>query len=357
MLSVEKGLLLPTAGINVINPKLGLAQKNLAIPTATIPWPTSGVRRASVNSFGFGGANAHVIIDDAASFLRSRALVGLNGSLTGRVNNANGSVRRHGGLDEDTVSRNNTLQALKRNTRLIKYLRLKQKTNFEYCTEARVNGQSSKCTPPKLLLFSSSEETGLDRLASVYRAHFAERPEAKGCSRDEERAYFERLAYTLAHRRTPFDHRSFVVADSLGQLQSELQNGLGHFRRPQGPMHGTAFVFTGQGAQWAGMGKELLAFPVFSQSIDQSNDCISSLGCTWDLRSELLKLEGSSIDQPAYSQPLCTAVQVGVVELLKDWNIHPKATVGHSSGEIGTNPLSWISSYMIHSVYTNQGNN
>ncbi|PSR80251.1 hypothetical protein BD289DRAFT_441070 [Coniella lustricola] len=333
VLSVEKGMLLPTAGINVINPKLGLAQKGLAIPTTTTPWPTSGIRRASVNSFGFGGANAHVIIDDATSFLSTQVPNSINGSLDGNPDR----FARHDNDQECALTLDgegeNTHAALAHCIPKASKAGQGLRPN-EVLQPFDVNKHINDLTTPKILVFSAAEETGLDRLSIAYHNHLTKRFGGEDTIRDQQHSYFESLTWTLAHRRTAFDHRSFIIADSMKGLQSGLENGLAHFRRQQGLMQGTAFVFTGQGAQWAGMGKELLAFPVFSNSIERSNDCLCSMGCAWDLRAELSRPTDSSIDQPAYSQPICTAVQVGLVELLRSWNIQPKAVIGHSSGEI-----------------------
>jgi acyl transferase domain-containing protein len=57
-----------------INPAVTKAGPNLRFPLEPVKWPSSGVRRASVNSFGYGGTNAHVVIDDALSFLQERRL-------------------------------------------------------------------------------------------------------------------------------------------------------------------------------------------------------------------------------------------------------------------------------------------
>ena len=97
-----------------------------------------------------------------------------------------------------------------------------------------------------------------------------------------------------------------------------------------------AFVFTGQGAQWYGMGRELLeSCPAFQDSIRQASSTLAKLGCAWDLHTELLQsAETSRVDNPAVGQPLCTAIQVSLVDALRSLGVRPKAVVGHSSGEI-----------------------
>ena len=84
------------------------------------------------------------------------------------------------------------------------------------------------------------------------------------------------------------------------------------------------------------MGKELIEHKAYSQSLDLSQMTLDALGCKWMILDELFASAAeSSIDSPAYSQPLCTARQIALVDLLKTWGIQPKSVVGHSSGEIG----------------------
>ncbi|KAK9774993.1 hypothetical protein SCAR479_08267 [Seiridium cardinale] len=291
MLSLEKGLVLPTAGIEQINPKLDLAKWNLALARGVIPWPSSSLRRASISSFGFGGANAHVILDDAYHYLEENQLVGMH--ITEKP------------LQSETES---TIQK-------------------------QANGDHSAENPLKLLIFSSRDQEGIGRLQESYLTHCNLGETDQGKTRKPASDYVANMAYTLATKRTVFDHRSFAVAGSLETLAQRLQRGLPKFPRPSRP-GGVIFVFTGQGAQWAGMGKELLVFPVFADSIQSSSKHLKTLGCSFDLLEMLQGSHSGDIDSPEYSQPICTSVQVALVELLRDWNIRPKAVVGHSSGEI-----------------------
>lgn len=95
------------------------------------------------------------------------------------------------------------------------------------------------------------------------------------------------------------------------------------------------FVFTGQGAQWARMGYELLEHHIFHQSMVRSREILYELGCKWDLLEELAKDQDSNIGLPQYSQPICTALQIALTDLVVSWGISPTSSVGHSSGEIG----------------------
>lgn len=96
-----------------------------------------------------------------------------------------------------------------------------------------------------------------------------------------------------------------------------------------------ALVFTGQGAQWAAMGRELLRFPVFEASLTDADKYLTKLGCPWSSMLEHMRDDGETmINEAAYSQPICTILQVTLVELLHSWSVVIHAVVGHSSGEI-----------------------
>lgn len=60
VLAIERGLIPPTIGLQTLNPNIDLKEGRLKIVTETMPWPDLPIRRASINSFGYGGSNAHV---------------------------------------------------------------------------------------------------------------------------------------------------------------------------------------------------------------------------------------------------------------------------------------------------------
>ena len=150
---------------------------------------------------------------------------------------------------------------------------------------------------------------------------------------------FTDLAYTLAERRSHLKRRGFLISSKndlkskldvrqLRTLDLDVSNTLGNY----------AFVFTGQGAQWPQMGKELLAeFGVFRAALAEMDAVLKCLPHppSWSLRDAMLETaELSQINEVTYSQPVCTALQIALVLLLSSWDIKPSATLGHSSGEI-----------------------
>lgn len=83
------------------------------------------------------------------------------------------------------------------------------------------------------------------------------------------------------------------------------------------------------------MGLGLLSYPLFADSMQKSERDFIRMGATWRLIDELKKTkENSRINEAELAQPVCTAIQIALVDLLASWNVHPDAVCGHSSGEI-----------------------
>lgn len=291
VLAVENAQIPPLAGFEKANPRLKLDEWHVALPETLIPWPQSGLRRASVNSFGYGGANAHVIVDDAEHFLRRYQWE---------------RSRQSDESDSDDGSG---------------YFSLVPTPDSED-VEPLANEE-------KLFVFSSADQAGLQRVATSY-LEFLEQESTSLSSP----SFLSDLAYTLDARRTILDHRSFLVANSETDLIKQLRGGLLKFRRTA-KNNNTFFIFSGQGAQWPTMGKELIAFPIYRKSLHKAQATLFNLGSSWSLTEELFAPDASSrVNSPEFSQPLCTALQLALVDLLESWGVLPKSVVGHSSGEI-----------------------
>ncbi len=162
------------------------------------------------------------------------------------------------------------------------------------------------------------------------------------------------FAYTLQHRRSTLPYRKIIAAENVQTAIQSLQNiidplsnskddaDLGtRFAAPSQPSKVIA-IFTGQGAQWPRMGAELVESSPFAASrIAELDAGLQSLPTasdrpSWTPRDQLLAANASSrIAEAALSQPLCTAVQIILVDILREAGISFTAVVGHSSGEIG----------------------
>ena len=143
------------------------------------------------------------------------------------------------------------------------------------------------------------------------------------------------LAFTLNHGRSLHEYRHTLVAATV----EDLQIGLDTESYPLGPAGDLAqveFVFTGQGAQWFAMGRQLIGLQsAFTASLTASTAILRNLGACWDLLEELkLDSKRSRIARSEISQPSTTAIQIALVEVLQSVGICPTTVIGHSSGEI-----------------------
>ena len=144
------------------------------------------------------------------------------------------------------------------------------------------------------------------------------------------------VAYTLCQRRSHLPWRIAVAASSLGDLAKSLSAGDVKPSRASSLSPRVAFVYTGQGAQWHAMGRELCqSHPVFAHTLRAADACLAELGADFSLVDKLAKeAETSGVGQAHISQPACTAVQLALTDLLMSWGVRPAAVTGHSSGEI-----------------------
>lgn len=183
-----------------------------------------------------------------------------------------------------------------------------------------------------ILVWSSVDEDGLNRMQSELSAFFSSQSSEHMTEED-----MRDIAYTLCSKRTEFSWRRFVVFSSLSDLQEKIvSSALAKAKSTQG--RHAAFVFTGQGAQYAGMGRGLMTVcPKFRESMEYNQKLLYAMGCEWQLEDVMYDMERTGSDrihEPQYSQPACTALQIALVDLIWSFGIRPSVVVGHSSGEI-----------------------
>ncbi|PHH63522.1 hypothetical protein CDD81_5803 [Ophiocordyceps australis] len=281
---LETGTIAPTPSVRVPNPTIKWKEWHLAVPASPTPWPAPGLRRISTQGFGYGGTNAHVILDDAAHYL---------------------AAKRLGGNHYTRTSEPSTRQAVAEH--------------------------------PRLFILRAHDRDGLSRVRASLAQHL-ERRQGLPDSETASTTYLHDLAHTLASRRSQLQWQTFTTAAT----ESQLLRALGQDAWPTPELRHSstpprlAFVMTGQGAQWAQMGLQLMAYPVYRQSVLSSDRFLrSALNCPWSAAEELAKpLAASNLAQAAYSQTLCSVLQIALVDLLEQWNIVPTRVAGHSSGEI-----------------------
>ncbi|KAK7698706.1 putative Hybrid PKS-NRPS biosynthetic cluster [Diaporthe eres] len=284
-LSLQHSTVLPNLLFKSLNPKLKPFAGQLRVPTTALPWPAvedGQPRRASVNSFGFGGSNAHVILESYTPSDGDAALV-------------------NGAADVPVF------------------------------------------TP---FVFSAASEKSLKNYIESFTAHL----EAHQDTFDSAES-LRHLAYTLHARRSRFQYATAVAASSVTELVGKLREKL-QSQSPEKPVGLRANrdldhrkpvvigVFTGQGAQWACMGADLLAHSSVADGIFSKLEArLARLPVedrpSWSLKEELRRSGPTSrVAEAELSQPLCTAVQIVLVDLVRAAGIEFGAVVGHSSGEI-----------------------
>ncbi|KAF1981618.1 hypothetical protein K402DRAFT_425261 [Aulographum hederae CBS 113979] len=295
---LEKGIIPPNINFEKVNPKIPVEKWHIQFPLQPTPWPEEGLRRASINSFGFGGSNAHCVLDDAYHYLQAHKLSGVHNTVS----------------KVPTQDEVNALSA--------------GKAISNGAANGHANGSSKAESKSKVFVLSAYDEGGIKRTAESYKEYLSELPLA-----DEDK-YLDDLAWTLAKKRTLFSWKAFCVASSKEDLVAKLPEATrtaAHSRKRDVPILG--YVFTGQGAQWATMGIQLMAYPTFAASVEEATAYINSLGSPFDVLKELNDKD-SNMSHPSLSQTICTVLQVALVDLMAEWKILPSRVIGHSSGEI-----------------------
>ncbi|MGW0642026.1 SDR family NAD(P)-dependent oxidoreductase [Streptomyces badius] len=147
------------------------------------------------------------------------------------------------------------------------------------------------------------------------------------------------LGFSLATTRSPLQQRAVVLAEDA-ETAARALGALADGDTPPGThlgavRHGqTAFLFSGQGSQRAGMGRELYGrFPVFARALDEVCAVFDSRGPGRALRDVIFD-EPELLDRTGWAQPALFAVEVALFRLLGSWGVTPGLLFGHSIGEL-----------------------
>ncbi|WP_344564250.1 SDR family NAD(P)-dependent oxidoreductase [Streptomyces axinellae] len=280
-LCLERGLIPANLHFEKPNPKIPFDSLPLRVPTEVTDFPAwSGPRRAGVNSFGFGGTNAHAILEQAP----------VGGETTGGAL-VDGETAGSPPVDGETAS--------------------------SEPADAETEGGT-----PRLLALSARSPKALRALADQY-AELLERPGAPP---------LRRVARAAARQRQHHALRTFVVAGAparAAELLRQREAGSRPSSRPE-----VSFVYTGMGPQWWGMGAELLrTSDRFAETVAACDAVLARHGLS--IRDELLRPEADSrLTETLYAQVANFAVQAGLTAMWREWGIEPAAIVGHSVGEV-----------------------
>ncbi|MBI1357396.1 MAG: SDR family NAD(P)-dependent oxidoreductase [Acidobacteria bacterium] len=257
-LSLARRAVPPHLHFRALNPNISLEGAPFDIPTGLRAWPSAGEPRlGAVSSFGFGGTNAHVVLEEAPA----------------TASQAPGGRRR------------------------------------------------------QLLTLSAAAEPSLRRLAAAYRA---------GLAADPAQSLAD-AAFTSNVGRTHLRHRLALTAESAAEAIEKLASAEETAAEvPENAEPKIAFLFTGQGSQYAGMGRGLYDDePIFREALDRCHELLAGR-----LDVPLLELLYGSeertalLDRTQYTQPALFSLQCALAALWESWGVLPGAVLGHSVGEL-----------------------
>ena len=259
----------PNLHFQKLNPHIDLEDTPISVPTRLQSWQENKKPRlAGVSSFGFGGTNAHVILQNSEFGIR----------------------------------------------------------NSEFNIDPPLN----------LLTLSAKNEQALIDLTKHYKQFLTDTPEISLAD----------ICFTANTGRNHFDHRLAITATSTEELKTTLADfqpdgGKSKFfydRITKEKRHKTAFLFTGQGSQYVGMGYQLYQTqPIFRQALDLCAEILTNY-----LDKPLLEIifvgvhrdaPLQEIDRTQYTQPAIFALEYALAQMWLSWGIKPNIVMGHSVGE------------------------
>ncbi|UFQ14094.1 MULTISPECIES: type I polyketide synthase [Streptomyces] len=289
--AMAHGLLPRTLHADVPTDRVDWSSGRVALLSRSVPWPRTGrPRRAGVSSFGISGTNAHVVIEEPPADPDTAPSAPVTDGREAE------SPVGSGHFDGDGTPG----------------------VSFAAPVSAR----------------STSE---LRAQARRLAARVAADPDAT--PRD--------IGYALATTRTAFEHRAVVVARDRAHLLTSL-HGVAEGASPPGVRTGTsrsrgplAFLFTGQGSQRLGMGRELYASPEMYPGFARSFDETCSLLDPWlpvPLRDVVFAgpgtEKGALLETARFAQPALFTLETALFRLLGEWGVLPDLVAGHSLGEV-----------------------
>ncbi|NKE59942.1 SDR family NAD(P)-dependent oxidoreductase [Lentzea sp. PSKA42] len=266
IMAIRAGVVPQTLGVDTPSTHVDWDAGAVQLVTSNTPWPATGrPRRAAVSSFGLSGTNAHTIIEEAPA---------------PELSDPSETIGVGGGSPQG-VGESVSIP----NVGAVPFL---------------VSGRSREALRAQA-----------ERLLNVVDTPALD------------------LAYSLATTRASFDHRAAIVGDLRAGLEA-LANGT----PAPGLVQGTAarakqaFLFTGQGAQRVGMGRDLhQRFPVFAEAFDAVLQHL-------DPKLKDVIWGSGELDQTRYTQPALFAIEVALYRLVESWGLKPDFVAGHSIGEI-----------------------
>lgn len=280
-LMLRHGVIPAQRNFRRLNPHIRLApDARLAIAAESHPWPAGDApRTAGVSSFGFGGTNTHLVVQEWPQLVAAAS---------------------------PSVDRGRYLLALSAHTETA---------------------------------LKTAAEQYVEFLTTVDPGSMAD------------------VASGSRSARSTLPHRLTVVASDVTDARAKLQKFLAHGRasdvvaghRSDRSAPKIAFLFTGQGSQYAGMGRRLYAAePVFRSAVDACDALLQS-ELPKSLKSVMFAEVGDAdaelINRTLYTQPALFTLQYALTELWRSWGVQPSVVLGHSIGEfaaaVASGAMSW----------------
>ncbi|AEO58697.1 polyketide synthase [Thermothelomyces thermophilus ATCC 42464] len=262
----------PNINYQTPNPEIPLEEWNLAVPTSLVPWPADKALRASVNNFGYGGANAHVILEAPPG-------------------------------------------------------------EYEEKRRARAPKGPAESEQSRIFLVSGKDQVATSGLMANLAAYVRELPDDStlgGIARtlDEGRTRFRWLAAVRARTRAE-------LAERLSQPSTKPKPQPAHVTSGKRPRLGFVLNGQGAQWHAMGR-ELIAAYPVFGDAVRRADAVLRGrYGADWSLLEELNRdAKTTRVGEMALSQPVTIALQLCLLDLLASWDVRPSAFSSHSSGEI-----------------------
>ena len=324
VLSMHHGVIPRHLHFETPSPRMDWGRLPLRVTSEATPWPESGRPvRAGVSSFGFSGTNAHVIVESPGVPGGSRAQ-----SIQG----------------EDSPAALTALEARDIEPRVRRMLTLSARTDAALRAQATrylswLDGQVGQSGEDGQAGRDGDhfEQAGQDGQAGddASRTGQVEQSGPAGAASEPE-ALLADMAWTAGVGRSRFEHRAGVVFGGVEELRGGLERLAAEGGRGAGGATRVAFLFTGQGSQWAGMGRALYRRePVVRAVLERcEREMVALRGES--LLDVMFGREGAvgSVDDTTWTQPALYALGCALSALWESVGVRPVAVLGHSVGEL-----------------------